>query len=127
MRQGRQDHTMKALAKVSGAWLLLVTACSGTSVLGGSDDESSLSAGPGGGGAMVNGSGAGAGGSVGACVGRACERSDTWTEMSDTGAPTLEETSTVWTGSEMIVWGGSGFVYGSATSFARIGARYDPT
>ncbi|HOX05006.1 MAG TPA: Ig-like domain-containing protein, partial [Planctomycetota bacterium] len=47
---------------------------------------------------------------------------DTWAPMTNTGAPSArEEHSAVWTGSEMIIWGGwqGSSAYGT-------GARYDP-
>ena len=54
---------------------------------------------------------------------------DTWTATSLTGAPAarLHHTS-VWTGSQMIVWGGCTFVNDacSSTALGNSGGRYDP-
>ena len=48
---------------------------------------------------------------------------DTWTSTSMTNAPEARgEHTAVWTGSEMIVWGGSGSNFQVNT-----GARYNPT
>src|SRR6266487_475573 len=48
---------------------------------------------------------------------------DTWTPTSITNAPTARDGHTaVWTGSEMIVWGGL-----SGTSFFNTGGRYNPS
>jgi hypothetical protein len=48
---------------------------------------------------------------------------DTWTATSTTNAPSARESHTaVWTGSEMIVWGGA---YGG--SYLNDGGRYNPT
>src|SRR5262245_40334051 len=45
-------------------------------------------------------------------------RTEVWTATSRTNAPTARELHTaVWTGSEMIIWGG----------FANTGGRYDPS
>ena len=47
---------------------------------------------------------------------------DTWTATSTTNAPAARYAHTaVWTGSEMIVWGG-----GDGTNFLNTGGRYDP-
>src|ERR1051326_9068369 len=49
---------------------------------------------------------------------------DTWTETSLTNAPTARYSHTaVWTGSEMIVWGGDG----AAGGLLNTGARYNPS
>jgi N-acetylneuraminic acid mutarotase len=48
---------------------------------------------------------------------------DTWTATSTTNAPTARQQHTaVWTGSEMIVWGGFG-----STGYVNTGGRYDPS
>lgn len=48
---------------------------------------------------------------------------DTWVPVSGTGAPAPRHShSAVWTGSEMIVWGGYG-----ASDYVTDGARYDPS
>jgi N-acetylneuraminic acid mutarotase len=48
---------------------------------------------------------------------------DTWTTISTTNAPAARASHTaVWTGSEMIVWGG-----GSAGTYLNTGGRYDPS
>src|SRR5438034_6601740 len=48
---------------------------------------------------------------------------DTWTGTSVTNAPTARSVHTaVWTGTEMIVWGG-----GNASSDLNTGGRYNPT
>jgi Kelch motif protein len=48
---------------------------------------------------------------------------DTWTATSTTDAPSRRESHTaVWTGSEMIVWGGS-----NATDYFNTGGRYNPS
>src|SRR5260370_39385691 len=50
--------------------------------------------------------------------------SDSWVATSTTGAPTARELHTaVWTGSEMIVWGG----FASGPSYFNTGGRYDPS
>ncbi len=50
--------------------------------------------------------------------------SDTWTAMSTTSAPEARfAPSSIWTGSQMIVWGGSKGPFGSYPS---TGGRYDP-
>jgi N-acetylneuraminic acid mutarotase len=52
------------------------------------------------------------------------QASDTWTPTSTTDAPAARHRHTaVWTGSEMIVWGGAGGLYGGALGS---GGRYDP-
>ncbi len=53
---------------------------------------------------------------------------DAWTEMSSDGAPWPRDYHTaVWTGSEMIVWGGGGHDCGSGDAFyCASGGRYDP-
>src|SRR5437588_2966870 len=49
---------------------------------------------------------------------------DTWTATSTTNAPAARgRHNTVWTGSEMIVWGGAG----SGGGYLNSGARYDPS
>ena len=54
--------------------------------------------------------------------GRYDPAADSWTAVSPTGAPTPRANHTaVWTGSEMIVWGGS-----SGASFLNDGGRYHP-
>ena len=48
---------------------------------------------------------------------------DAWTPMTDVGAPAPRHSrGAVWTGSEMIVWGGFG-----ASDYVTDGARYDPS
>ncbi|HSB64097.1 MAG TPA: hypothetical protein VLJ18_08020 [Thermoanaerobaculia bacterium] len=48
--------------------------------------------------------------------------SDTWRPMSDVGAPSVRSDATaVWTGTEMIVWGGFGL-----NEYQNSGVRYDP-
>jgi hypothetical protein len=48
---------------------------------------------------------------------------DTWTEISQVGAPALESAfSTVWTGQEMVVWGGQEVDIG----LTNVGGRYRP-
>ncbi len=55
--------------------------------------------------------------------GRYNPASDTWTTTDSTNAPTARSSHTaVWTGSEMIVWGG----YSTGNQFFGDGARYDP-
>jgi hypothetical protein len=52
--------------------------------------------------------------------------SDVWTPTSESGAPSAREVHTaVWSGAEMIVWGGRDYVAGSPHVF-NAGARYDP-
>jgi len=54
--------------------------------------------------------------------GRYDSAADTWTAVSTTGAPSARERHTaVWTGSEMIVWGGWG------GSYLNDGGRYNPS
>ena len=54
--------------------------------------------------------------------GRYNPSTDTWIDTSTTNAPIAREHHTaVWTGSEMIVWGGDGNTY------LNTGARYNPT
>ncbi len=49
---------------------------------------------------------------------------DTWVATSSTGAPTGRELHTaVWTGTEMVVWGGAAF---RTTAFLSTGGRYNP-
>ena len=51
---------------------------------------------------------------------------DAWTAMSATGAPAPRELHTaVWTGDEMLVWGGQDYIAGSPHVFGS-GGRYDP-
>ena len=51
---------------------------------------------------------------------------DLWTPMSTTGAPTARELHTaVWSGSEMLIWGGQDYIAGSPHVFGS-GGRYDP-
>ena len=60
--------------------------------------------------------------------GRYSPGSNTWTATS-TGAnvpPARDELSSVWTGSEMIVWGGDNY-YGSADHAVDTGGRYSPS
>ncbi len=55
--------------------------------------------------------------------GRYDPKTDTWKPLSATGAPTARsQHGAVWTGKEMIVWGGQASGGGGATA----GARYDP-
>ena len=55
--------------------------------------------------------------------GRYDPRSDSWSATSTTGAPVARSDSTaVWTGSSMIIWGGA--LYGG--SYTNTGGRYDP-
>jgi N-acetylneuraminic acid mutarotase len=50
---------------------------------------------------------------------------DSWTPLSTTGAPSARRTtSAVWTGSEMLVWGG--FSYDGAYHYLNDGGRYHP-
>jgi len=59
--------------------------------------------------------------------GRYNPRTDTWTPVATIGAPTGRSGHTaVWTGSEMIVWGGIGKGKVPSDFFARGGARYNP-
>ncbi len=52
--------------------------------------------------------------------------SDIWNKTTETGAPTARELHTaVWSGDEMLVWGGQDYVLGSPRQF-NSGARYDP-
>jgi N-acetylneuraminic acid mutarotase len=56
---------------------------------------------------------------------------DTWTDMSTVNAPTTRRyASAVWTGDEMIVWGGAEFPQCSSCNYPtalNTGARYNPT
>src|SRR5436305_3628065 len=55
--------------------------------------------------------------------GRYNPRTDRWTATSTTNAPSARDTHTaVWTGSEMIIWGGF-----DASQFLNTGGRYDPS
>jgi len=55
--------------------------------------------------------------------GRYDPSADSWTPTSTTNAPTAREFHTaVWTGSEMIVWGG----FGSSSNSGNTGGKYDP-
>jgi N-acetylneuraminic acid mutarotase len=59
--------------------------------------------------------------------GRYNPTTDTWTPVSTAGAPAARKWHTaVWTGSEMIVWGGGG-VTGFDHGFSNDGGRYNPT
>ena len=52
--------------------------------------------------------------------------SDVWSPTSETGAPTARELHTaVWSGTEMLVWGGHDYIAGSPHPF-NSGGRYDP-
>lgn len=54
--------------------------------------------------------------------------SDTWSPMTTNAAPVGRSDHTaVWTGSEMIVWGGSGWSDGSFPANRADGGRYNPT
>src|SRR6266705_1682303 len=58
--------------------------------------------------------------------GRYDPNSDTWTATNTTNAPTARFAHTaVWTGSEMVVWGGY-FYIGSNEYFLNTGGRYNP-
>src|SRR5207244_2721627 len=47
---------------------------------------------------------------------------DQWTPITSTGAPTARQAATaVWTGSEMVVWGGN-----DGSGSVNTGGRYDP-
>src|SRR6185503_11773690 len=53
-------------------------------------------------------------------------RSNTWTPVTTVGAPSARGWhSAVWTGREMIVWGGAAYAGGPNTLFSN-GGRYDP-
>jgi hypothetical protein len=55
---------------------------------------------------------------------------DSWTARNDAGAPSMRKQHTaVWTGSEMIVWGGSSYDmnFGGGYVFFGNGGRYNPT
>src|SRR5437764_1693575 len=55
--------------------------------------------------------------------GRYNPSTDSWTATSSTNAPTGRESHTaVWTGTEMIVWGGN-----SSGSYLNTGGRYNPS
>ena len=55
--------------------------------------------------------------------GRYNPATDTWTATSTTNAPTARRYHTVvWTGTEMVVWGG----YNSASNYLNTGGRYNP-
>ena len=57
--------------------------------------------------------------------GRYDSAADTWTAVSTTGAPVGRNRHTVvWTGSEMIIWGG--FYYDGSNHYLKNGGRYDP-
>jgi N-acetylneuraminic acid mutarotase len=57
--------------------------------------------------------------------GRYDPKSDTWKPMSMAGAPDARNShSAVWTGTEMVVWGGTQFFAGSTLN---TGGRYDPS
>jgi N-acetylneuraminic acid mutarotase len=61
------------------------------------------------------------GGSAGASGGRYNPSTNTWSSIAAANAPTQYERHTaVWTGSEMIIWGGAD------TRITDRGARYDP-
>ena len=56
--------------------------------------------------------------------GRYNPSTDTWAPTSTTGAPDGRSSHTaVWTGSEMILWGG----FSGSTALSKTGGRYDPT
>ena len=75
---------------------------------------------------VVLGYGAVSGGGVGARGGRYDPATDVWQPMSEVGAPSQRaSTTSIWTGSEMIVWGGGDrfiLVHGKNT-----GGRYSPS
>jgi N-acetylneuraminic acid mutarotase len=51
---------------------------------------------------------------------------DTWSPTTETGAPSAREVHTaVWSGAEMLVWGGRDYIAGSPHPF-NSGGRYDP-
>ncbi|PYK00107.1 MAG: hypothetical protein DME23_08145 [Verrucomicrobia bacterium] len=53
---------------------------------------------------------------------------DSWTTITSTGAPSARTNHTaVWTGKEMIVWGGFGPVTNNNLRLLNTGGRYDPT
>src|SRR5207247_1522920 len=57
--------------------------------------------------------------------GRYNPETDSWTATSITNAPSSRQDHTaVWTGSEMIVWGGDGYSYGYGD--VNTGGRYNP-
>ena len=52
---------------------------------------------------------------------------DRWLPMSTNGAPTARsEFSMIWSGSEVIIFGGLGNKYAAATGYLNSGSRYDP-
>jgi N-acetylneuraminic acid mutarotase len=54
-------------------------------------------------------------------------KTDSWTPVSTTGAPPGRALhSAVWTGREMIVWGGNSYAGGPSTIELNSGGRYDP-
>ena len=58
-------------------------------------------------------------------AGRYNPSTDSWTATSTTNAPTARDAHTaVWTGSEMIVWGGSD---NNGTDVFNTGGRYNPS
>jgi len=60
--------------------------------------------------------------------GRYNPTSDTWTAMSTDGAPAGRGIhQAVWTGAEMIVWGGAVYDPATGTIVLKTGARYNPT
>jgi len=72
------------------------------------------------------GSGSGYGGGDLNTGGRYNPATDTWTPISTINAPTGRlQCAAVWTGSEMIVWGGFGGPFGGASYF-NTGGRYNP-
>ena len=52
---------------------------------------------------------------------------DTWTPTTLTNAYARSDHTAVWTGSEMIVWGGSVSVFGWGTFYFNTGGRYNPS
>ncbi|MEK6607471.1 MAG: hypothetical protein AABZ30_07410 [Myxococcota bacterium] len=55
------------------------------------------------------------------------ESEDTWTATSTTGAPAPRDYHTaVWTGSELIVWGGLSGEPGGGGTYVDTGGRYTP-
>ena len=55
-------------------------------------------------------------------------KTDSWTSMAGLQAPSPRiGHSAVWTGKEMIIWGGTGLTNGTRTTPLNTGARYNPT
>src|SRR5262249_17912548 len=57
----------------------------------------------------------------------AASASDTWTALPTAGAPSPRFAhSAIWTGNEMIVWGGENIANGTVIGFLSDGKRYNP-